>query len=187
MEQIHETGFWKKEYAEPHHIHSPNLSAWICNFLKDKKENLIYDFGCGMGNYLNDLHKNGFTKLIGIEAEPPKNDYDFQILSKNLAHPFQLEKKGIIISLEVGEHIPKEYQNDFLNNISFNCSEYLIMSWAVRNQGGWGHYNELDNHEILPEIINRGFTFMEDESNEVRGVIEDSCSWFRNTLMIFKK
>jgi hypothetical protein len=186
-EEIDETGFWKKEFAEPHHIHSPNLSNWICDFLKEKKEKNIYDFGCGMGNYLNDLHKQGFKKLIGIEAEPPKTDYEFEILSKNLAHPFSLEEKGIVISLEVGEHIPKEYQNNYLDNITNNCSEYLIMSWAVKNQGGRGHFNELDNQEIIPEIEKRGFIYLKQESNEVRNVIEDSCSWFRNTLMIFKK
>lgn len=184
---IHQTGFWHKDFAEPHHCHSPNVSKWICNFLSDKKNEQIYDFGCGMGSYLNDLHLNDFTNLMGFEADPPKTDYGFKINTQNLAHPFLLEKKGNIICLEVGEHIPKEYQDIFLDNITNNCSEYLIMSWAVRGQGGYGHYNELNNDEIIPEILKRGFTQLVDESNEFRLTPEDFCPYFRNTLMVFKK
>lgn len=184
---IHQTGFWHKDFAESHHIHSPNVSKWIIEFLSDKKDNQIYDFGCGMGNYLNDLHSSSFTKLIGLEAEPPKTDYEFKINCQNLAHPFILDKKGIVICLEVGEHLPKEYQDTFLDNIANNCSDYLITSWAVRNQGGYGHYNELNNDEIIPEITKRGFTYLPEKSNELRLVVEDFCSYFRNTLMVFKK
>lgn len=184
---IHQTGFWHKESAEPHHIHSPSTSAWICKFLAGKEDHQIYDFGCGMGNYLLDLHNNGFTKLLGIEADPPKTDYEFNISSQNLALPFLLDTKGIVICLEVGEHLPQEYQGTFLDNLSNNCTDYLIMSWAIRGQGGYGHYNELNNDEIIPEILKRGFAYMSKESQDLRGVAEDFCAYFRNTLMIFKK
>ena len=98
-----------------------------------------------------------------------------------------LDEKGIIICLEVGEHLPKEYQDVFLDNIANNCSEYLIISWAVRNQEGYGHYNELNNDEIIPEITKRGFSHLHEVSEELRLIPEDHCSYFRNTLMVFKK
>jgi len=184
---IHETGYWSKENSITHHIHSPNLSNWICNFLKDYKNYQIYDFGCGLGDYLNDLYSKGFKKLKGVEMEPMKTDYDFEILKLNLSQPLELDEKGIIICLEVGEHIPKEYQENLLNNLSNNCNKYLILSWAIKGQGGYGHFNEMDNHEILPLIENLGFKYLKDESNESRLVPEDNCSYFRNTLMIFEK
>jgi len=184
---IHKTGYWLKENSKSHHIHSDNLSKWIINLLSEDKEHQIYDFGCGLGNYLNDLHINGFKKLKGIEADPMKTDYDFEILKLNLSEPISLEKKGTIICLEVGEHIPKEYQEILLNNIKNNCDKYLILSWAIRGQGGYGHFNELNNDEILPLIKNLGFRYLEDLTNEVRLIPEDKCAYFRNTLMIFEK
>ena len=184
---IHQTGFWHKDFAPPNHRHSKNVSNWMCAFLSDKKNTKIYDFGCGMGDYLNDLHLNGFTNLLGLEADPPKTDYEFKINTQNLAYPFTLDEKGIIICLEVGEHLPKEYQDVFLDNIANNCSEYLIISWAVRYQGGHGHYNELNNDEIIPEITKRGFTYLPEVSKEFRLTPEDYCWWFKNTLMVFKK
>jgi hypothetical protein len=184
---IHETGYWSKEFATQHHIHSPKLSEWICNFLTENKEYQIYDFGCGTGDYLNDLNINGFSKIKGLEVDPIKTDYTFDILQLNLTNPISLEEKGIIICLEVGEHIPKQYQDIFLSNISNNCEKYLILSWATRGQGGYGHFNELNNDEIIPLIEGMGFKYLSDVSEDARKVPEDKCAYFRNTLMIFEK
>jgi SAM-dependent methyltransferase len=184
---IDKTGYWVKENSISQHIHSPNLSKWICEFLKDYKDDQIYDFGCGLGNYLNDLYNNGFKRLKGIEPDPMKTDYDFEILKLNLAKPILLEKQGIIICLEVGEHLPKDYLDILLNNIKNNCNKYLILSWAVRGQGGYGHFNELNNNEVIPLFENLGFKYLKDISEESRKVPENFCSYFRNTLMIFEK
>lgn len=184
---IDKTGYWLKENSKSHHIHSENLSKWIINFLKDFKDHQIYDFGCGLGNYLNDLYNSGFKNLKGVEADPMKTDYEFEILKLNLSQPISLNKKGIVICLEVGEHIPKEYQENLLNNLKNNCDKYLILSWAIRGQGGYGHFNELNNDEILPLIENLGFKYLEDLSKEARLVPEDKCGYFRNTIMIFEK
>lgn len=184
---IHQTGYWHSDFAKEHHVHSQKLSNWIVNFLKEDKTKLIYDFGCGMGTYLNDLYNNDHKNIIGLEAMPPKNDYPFSILSQNLAIPFSLGEKGNVISLEVGEHIPPEYMGTFLSNLAIHCSNYLIISWAVRGQGGLGHYNELNNDEIIPLITNMGFEYMEESSMDARKDIEDNFWWFKNTLMVFKK
>lgn len=184
---IHETGYWNSNGVERWHYHSTNVNDWIISFLSDKKESQIYDFGCGMGDYLHNLHKNGFTNIVGFESDPPKLYNEFEIRKQNLATPFKLDKKGIIISLEVGEHIPQKYESIFLNNLYENCSDYLIISWAVRGQGGYGHYNELNNDEIIPKIESLGFKLLNDETESARKVPEDNCWYFRNTLMIFKK
>lgn len=184
---IHETGYWKSDQAEKWHVHSKNLNEWIINFLSDKKESIIYDFGCGMGDYLYTLHLNGFKKLMGFEMEPPKKYEEFEIKSQNLAIPFLEKEKGVVISLEVGEHIPPQYQDIFVDNITNNCSDLLILSWAIRGQGGLGHFNELNNNEIIPEIEKRGFEYLEELTLDARKSPEDAYWYFRNTLMIFKR
>jgi SAM-dependent methyltransferase len=184
---IKETGYWTKETKVTEHRHSPNVSKWISNFLKVYKDKQIYDFGCGLGDYLNDLYADGFTKLKGIEMDPIKTYDNFDILKLDLSQPINLDEKGILITLEVGEHIPKEYQDTFLNNIKNNCDKYLIMSWAVRGQGGYGHFNELNNDEVIPMIEALGFKYLKDLSEDIRMVPENECYWFRNTLMIFEK
>ncbi len=182
---IDKTGFWDKEFAPQHHVHIQKVSDWIMDFLKNEKETQIYDFGCGMGTYLEDLNKDGFKNLIGIEADPPKDDYSFEIQKRNLANAFTLDKKGIIVSLEVGEHIPEEYQDTFLDNIANNCEKFLILSWAIRGQGGVGHFNERDNAEIIPLVEKRGFKLMLPETDAARTA--SGGGYFSRTLMIFRK
>jgi hypothetical protein len=184
---IHETGYWNKENAPMWHAHSQELNDWIINFLTPYKSDYIIDFGCGMGTYLKNLHENNFEKLMGLEGDPVKTDYDFEIKSQNLAEDFDLNLKGVVISLEVGEHIPKQYQDVFLNNIEKHCDNILIMSWAVRGQGGVGHFNEMNNDEIIPEIEKRGFMLLNEETENARQSIKSDCFYFQNTLLVFKK
>ena len=192
MKEIAKTGYWNGETAHLHHVHSQELSDWICEFLKSKnqKHNPIIDLGCGKGQYLKDLKDKGFTDLIGYEGDPPKKRvFDF-ILKQDLTIPFfNLPKNSDVnvISLEVGEHIPAKFMNIYLDNIINNCDNYLITSWAIRGQEGFGHVNCLDNEEIIPEIERRGFKLLKQETEEVRNIDLSEAPWFKNTLFIFKR
>lgn len=190
---IKETGYWTRDTSVSEHWHSPNLSEWIVNFLKDYKNKQIYDFGCGLGDYLKDLEDAGYKKLKGIEGDPIKTDHNFEILTLDLATPIQLKKKGIVICLEVGEHIPAQYESIFLENLKNNCDKYLIMSWALRGQGGHGHFNELDNYEVIDKMMQLGFKILPEQTLDARSAMNvvrvpaDKCYYFKNTVMIFEK
>lgn len=188
MNEIAETGFWNGETAHHHHVHSENLAQWIYDFCLKNKIESVADFGCGLGEYLAKL-KPIVKYSVGVEGSMPKQakfDNIYQLdLTDDLKGYAILSELGI--SLEVGEHIPSEFMGVYLDNITNYSERYLITSWAVRGQAGFGHVNCLDNHEILPEFEKRGFELMEYETQEVRAVIEDKAHWFRNTLFIFKK
>ena len=190
MEEIAKTGYWNGETAHLHHVHCKELSKWICEFLKKNwSANLpILDFGMGLGNYLKDLKDNGFNKLYGFEGNIPKKAVFLDnVYEEDFTKPIYFTYEGVVISLEVGEHIPKKGMNVYLDNITKHCSKYLITSWAVRGQPGFGHVNCLDNHEIIPLIEKRGFTYLKEESESARNVIKDNTWWFKNTILIFKK
>jgi hypothetical protein len=184
---INKNGYWNGETAHQHHVHSKSLSTWICNFLKGEEHHQLYDMGCGLGNYLKDLENSGFKRLKGFEGEPPIQKVFKLITQQDLTKPFQMYERGNVISLEVGEHIPAEYMDIYLDNLANNCDKYLITSWAIRNQEGYGHVNCLDNNEIIPHIVKRGFKLLQNETDFARAVIEPHCHWFKNTLLIFKK
>jgi len=180
---ISETGYWKSDIYDVH-ISSLELAKWLSNFLPKYK--LIHDFGCGNGDYLSHLEKCGFEKLIGYEGEIPKTRVFNNIFLQDLTNEFKVEK-GNVICLEVGEHIPKKYQNIFLNNICNACDDKLIISWANRGQTGLYHVNCLNADEIVPLIQSNGFKLLEQESLNARNSIGDICDWFKNTLYIFQK
>ena len=190
MNEIAETGYWNGETAHNHHVHSENLSQWIYDFSVNNDIQTVTDFGCGLGEYLAKLSPIMYY-LVGVEGSIPKQvkfDNIVEIdLTTDLKDKEILLTSELAISLEVGEHIPADFMGVYLDNITFHCEKYLITSWAVRGQAGFGHVNCLDNNEILPEFEKRGFELMESETKEVRGVIEDKAHWFRNTLFVFKK
>jgi len=186
MNYINQTGYWSHDVPQEQHAHSHELSAWIVNFLKDHKDKQIIDFGCGNGNYLRDLKAAGFSHLIGVEGDPIPNN-DVPIIQADLTSYIDLHKKGVVICLEVGEHIPQEYESMLLDNIDRHCEDILILSWAVVGQGGFGHVNLLNNNEVISKFTALGFTYLQKDSEAARLVISNNCQWFKNTILIFKK
>ena len=189
ISKISETGFWDGENAHVHHVHSKPLAQWIAKFLAEDKNKRVYDLGCGLGNYLKDLANAGFTDLVGFEGDLPKKAVFSNIWKQDLTQPINkaLVNKGNVICLEVGEHIPAEFQDQLLQNIKQLCNGYLIMSWAVRGQAGYGHVNCLDNGEVIEIMEKYGFKYLDGYSQDARAVIDDTTPWFKNTIMIFSR
>ena len=187
MREIANTGFWNGETAHNHHVHSENLSQWIYDFCIKKKIQSVTDFGCGLGEYLAKLSPI-VNNAIGVEGSIPKQAKFEYIIQSDLTTDLKSKAftSDLIISLEVGEHIPAEFMGVYLDNITSHAKTYLITSWAVRGQAGFGHVNCLDNSEIVPEFEKRGFKLLEKETEKARLIIEDKAHWFRNTLFIFK-
>lgn len=181
---ISQTGYWS---VQEYHTHktSENLAKFLASYLD--KTSPVIDFGCGNGYYLSHLHKEGFTDLTGIDGFKPKNAFFEGIEELDLTKPIFLATRGQVISLEVGEHIPADYEEEFLENITVNCNSKLVMSWAIKGQPGIGHVNCQNNDYIIDQITKRGFTYNEELSKQVRKSIEEETYWFRNTLMIFNK
>lgn len=188
--RIASTGYWGGSDAHEHHNCSKPLANWIANYLGDQKDTRVYDFGCGVGAYLEVLHTSGFRNLLGFEGDPPQVRRFKGIKQHDLTKPLVLppEDQGNVVCLEVAEHIPAEFEDVFLDNVTGACKKggRLIMSWAVRGQGGDGHVNCLDNHEAIEHITRRGFKLLVEETKAARSVITD-LPWFADTTLVFKK
>ena len=192
---IAETGYWTSDDTESIHVHDPNLAEWILNYLQSDKDKQLIDFGCGMGDYLKKLHNNGFSNLHGFEGEVRKGSPEF-VDSWDLTNPIKNYKNYNnlknnaynTICLEVGEHIPKQYESIFLDNITSLTSNKIILSWAIIGQLGDGHVNCMNNDEVILKMDELGFNYLEDDSVSARNSVSKIiASWFLNTIMIFQK
>lgn len=182
--EVSVTGYWSKKLAEEH-IFCEELAEWISNYFDKNKT--IHDFGCGLGSYLKYLENKGFIDLNGYEGEIPNKEFS-NILKQDLSQAFSVNNKGNVICLEVGEHIPKQYKDVFLDNICNACDGKLILSWAIRGQYSSSHVNCLNNEEVIPEIEKRGFLYLKDDSMKARNIINpNGCNWFRDTILIYEK
>jgi hypothetical protein len=90
-----------------------------------------------------------------------------------------------VLCLEVGEHIPKQFEQIFLNNIDKYNAKGVVLSWALKGQGGFGHFNEQNNDYVKRAMAARGYK--NDLAAEERLRAAASLSWFKNTIMVFRK
>lgn len=194
--KISNTGFWSGDNAHNHHVHSPKLAKWISDLLLGKfnkcdmpKDKRIYDFGAGLGHYLKQLDEDGFTDLVGFEGDVPVKKVFSGIFQQDLTKsiPEAFADKGHVIMLEVGEHVHQEFESALIDNVSRFCRGYLVLSWAVPGQAGFGHVNCKTNEEVIEMLKEKGFLFLEGLTREARQNVDDNAPWFRNTLMIFYK
>lgn len=183
---VHEHGYFVGEDACSEHIFDPGLATALVDFFQREKATCIADFGCGMGDYVKNFLGNGLY-CEGYDGNP-----DTTLLSNGIAHVLDLSQPIIfekpfdwILSLEVGEHIPKEFEKAFIENMHNNNLKGIVLSWAVIGQGGLGHVNCQDNDYIKSVMAQYGYR------NDVRAEkamrLRSTISWFKKTIMVFRK
>jgi Methyltransferase domain len=178
--QIHPDGYWLSQ--EEGHVFDPALARELEHFLYGKS---VCDFGCGMGHYVHWLRKCG-VECDGYDGNP--NTYELTLgacHTLNLAKPVDLTKRyDVVTCLEVAEHIPKQYETVFLDNLARHAKEMILLSWAVPGQLGDGHVNCRMNSYVIYRLWQRGFRLQTAETIYLR----THCSfWSPHTLMVFSK
>ena len=182
---LNENGSWNTKDLNEHYFDT-TLSADIIKFFKSNSVSHVIDLGCGPGEYVQDFNNNNInTKGVdGNPATPELTNGLCEIL--DLSTEFNLGiKYECVVSLEVGEHIPQQYESTFINNIISHSSKYVIMSWAVPEQGGYGHVNCQSNEYIKEIFDNNGFKNLSDVESSLRS--NSTAPWFKNTILVFEK
>lgn len=182
---IDSRGFWTNKNTNEH-LFDSSLAHCIVNYLKSLKVKSCVDFGCGEGWYVKFLNENQI-KTDGFDGNPFTKEMTNGLCEVlDLSTEFDLGKKyDCVLSLEVGEHIPKEYEWTFIQNIIKHASNFVILSWAIPGQGGHGHVNCVDNSYIKNIFENLGFEhlpFMENILRQTAGL-----DWFKKTILVFKR
>ena len=179
---IGKTGIWSKQEAQTH-----AFSYYTAKYIGDyfEKDRRVIDLGCGNGTYCGYLKDRGFFDVIGIDGLP---GHDFDVNVSDLSKPLpDWVRKGNVLSIEVFEHIPKEHESQFVDNICSVCDNKLVLSVAVKGQPGLGHVNCQDNAYIVDLFERKGFVFQIQRTAEIRANVESHVDYLRNTLMVFER
>jgi 2-polyprenyl-3-methyl-5-hydroxy-6-metoxy-1,4-benzoquinol methylase len=184
--QINDLGFWETT-DETGHIHDRSICAALSQYLADKQAKTVVDFGCGLGDYAKAFKADGY-KVDAYDGNPNTETLSGGIAKVlDLSKQFYLGKKfDVVLSLEVGEHIPKEFEEQFIDNITKHAKKHLVISWAIEGQGGSGHVNCANNDYIIGQIVDRGFKHNPKDSQTIRKAATNA-SWFGYTIMVFDK
>lgn len=184
--QINKNGFWQGMQAEKLHKCDSKLGSYLIEFFKHENTLSLADFGCGMGKYVKTFTDNGIN-AHGFDGNPNTPELTNNACSvMDLTIPKQFDTPfDWVMSLEVGEHLPKESEDVFINNLHNNNTRGIVLSWAIKGQGGDGHINEQNNDYIKSKFCSLGYINDIDAENKIRN--NSSLYWFKNTIMVFRK
>jgi SAM-dependent methyltransferase len=142
------TGYlYSEEFYKMIEGYSRNAADVILPLLLDLFPNpSVVDIGCGNGTWLKGFQDRGVTDFLGVDGsyvdanilKIPVNHF----LSADLSKPLAIDRKfDISMTLEVGEHIPTESSDAFVETLT-NLAPVVMFSAAIPHQGGDYHINE---------------------------------------------
>jgi SAM-dependent methyltransferase len=182
---MNERGCWTLKSETDTHVIDESLCDAIITVCENYGIKSIADIGCGNGSYTRRFLNAGFY-CDGFDGSPLTEELTNAICrTMDFSAKQEIGQYGLVLSLEVGEHIPKEYEQVFLDNLVRAASETIILSWAVVGQGGDGHVNCQDNDYIIQQMNDRGFSFDPVTTEYLRD--KAKISWFKNTILTFEK
>jgi len=157
------------EYFERHHR-------------DERVETTIGDFGAGGGWY-----SENFNSRPGLRSSP----YDYSPQAGTPVVKFDVSKVlgsevpvfDFVLCLEVGEHIPNEFEDTFLDNLATHARHGIVLSWALPGQGGVGHVNTQPNDYVVARMAERGWVEHPRATAEFRA--RARFKWFKRTLLAF--
>ena len=177
-------GIWLvDESNKSYHLFDQSLAEALSIFFKD---NTVVDLGCGLGDYIK------YFKSKGIICDGYDGNPNTIILTNGMCGILDLSKQiedfpiyDYVLSLEVGEHLPPEFEDIFIQNLRFANCEGIVLSWAVEGQGGIGHLNCRNNDYIIEKIGKFGYRYNLTASNMLRE--KATFPYFKNTIMVFDR
>jgi len=106
----------------------------------------VIDVGCGTGDWLASFQAHGIDDLLGIDGDwvdrallqVPADRFR----SVDLREALQIAGSfDLVVSLEVGEHLPDECAATFVRSLT-GLGPVVLFSAAIPFQGGTAHLNE---------------------------------------------
>lgn len=118
----------------------------------------VADMGAGIGHYGETLAALGFG-VFSCDGTPGVDEATGgRVCEKDLS---KKQKMGMqwdaVMSLEVGQFIPKEREKDFVGNLARHAATAVILTWGTPGQRGQGHVNQKTPEDVAAMLKEHGF------------------------------
>ena len=98
---------------------------------------------------------------------------------------YWLPRYDWVLSMEVFEHIPAQYETVVLDNVDRAAGHGVVLSWAVPGQGGFRHINNRSPAYVNQTMFNRGFRLDRAASDELSEAAE--IDWLKNNIRVYTR
>lgn len=104
----------------------------------------------------------------------------------NLAEPIPFEcNYDFVISIEVAEHIPKIYEDIYVDNL-IKCSKIgIVISWSGIGQSGHFHVNNKNKEEVILLFKKKGYKYQSLITERLKNFT--TIAWVKSNLLYFAK
>jgi len=181
---IADNGVWVGTSAAAYHMHDSPFSKELVTFLTGRGARSVVDFGCGLGLYVRDMRAEGM-RVGGFDGNPDT----VEITGGRCSH-LDLSREvdfGVywdwVLSLEVAEHIPPQFEDNFVGNLVRHTCWGLVLSWG--NQAGEGHVNVRTRAEVEEIFAAHGFRSEREAAERLRKSAR--LPWLQNTVLVLER
>jgi len=157
----------------------------LAKFLQGKK---VASFGDGPGRYKVLLLETGLLKGYDSYDGAPFSEKtsEGRVSYLDLTLPqYGLPLYDWIVSLEVAEHIPKQFEHIYIDNIVRHAKEGIILSWAVPGQAGHSHVN-LQPFEYVKQLF-EGLGFSHDPASSKLLKDGSTLDWLKTNTNVYRR
>ena len=157
----------------------------------------VLDLGCGLGHYGKYLkaHAPG-VEWVGLDGsegieEATRGLVRFADLDSGMPESVTRRPWDWVMSLEVGEHIPRGGEPYFMHGLASLAREGIVLSWATKSHQNGLHVNMQDNDYVRCAASLLGWKHDDAAGVALRESVLDidrpeHAPWFRKTLMAFR-
>lgn len=177
MNYCKDSGFYLEE------SHEVIVEEDYSNFIPIVYNQSVLDLGCGHGTLIKHLFPH-CSKVTGYDGYPGTPE-----LTNGLGHVADLSQRqnfGMydwVFSIEVGEHIPKQFEKNFLHNLTSHAKTGIILSWAEEEQDGIGHVNCRSQEYLQRELYK--LKFLHDVNKSWRLRRKCKTWWLYQNLQVY--
>lgn len=189
---VKERATYDSEFYAKHQRYYERSLPFMAAFIADSFPEIetIVDVGCGNGDMLAPLVES--YQVLGVDFSKGAReslvipheyylDHDLTTPMKDLP-----EQRDLVMSLEVWEHIPEQFEDQYVANLLAFNPKHLIVSCAEPGQWGRHHYNCSGVDEVRRKMSGLGYTVSEDLTEKWRKIKYLATFYRKNTLVFHR-
>ena len=184
-DQIYDDSYYEKRIREPWISEGREFSKQLDSVFDPDS---VIDFGCGAGNHLLYFSESVDARIKGVEGNSKALQHALvdEIEIADLRQPHEtVEQYDLVLSIEVAEHIPEKYVDNFLETLT-RAGETVVITAAPPGQQGIHHVNCQPRDYWIDKFDEKGYSYQGEAVEQIRENLQlERTQWIEDNLFVF--